>query len=165
MAHELCHLLHDAGEQDLETRLSGNDSSFDDLVEKRARAFAPSFLAPRDEVRLWFDQGGGKHLSASRNKVLALARRWGLSWQGAVWHAKNCDLISPAKAESLQSEAERQEWQDDFERRQPPPGHPTTIAGTAISSLCRGKLSDLVLEALEAGAISRGRALEIVTWS
>ncbi len=56
LAHEACHLLHDAGERDLDltTNVSwgteGTGNYHDDL-EVRARAFAPAFLAPRDYLR------------------------------------------------------------------------------------------------------------------
>lgn len=164
MTHELCHLLHDAGEQNLETRLSGYDPSLDDGVEQRARAFAPAFLAPRDEVRHWFGSGGGKRLTHPQSKVRALAKRWGLSWGGAVWHAKNCRLIPAAAVEGLKKEGVQQDWQADFERRQEHRSERLAIEGMKLGSLCMGHLAELVVEAYEAGVISRGRAREISVW-
>ncbi len=163
IAHELCHLLHDAGEHDLETRLSGKESPLDDAVERRARAFAPAFLAPRDEVQHWFRSGEGKRWRDPHGKVLALARRWGLSWEGAVWHAKNCRLIQAATVERLRADVGvEQDWQESFERA----GCPADLSkdGIKISPLCRGRLAETVLEAYEAGAISEGRKREILTW-
>ncbi|MCK5798425.1 MAG: ImmA/IrrE family metallo-endopeptidase [Deltaproteobacteria bacterium] len=49
LAHELCHLLHDAGERSLTTIVSwGQEGSgnYNEALEARARAFAPAFLAP-----------------------------------------------------------------------------------------------------------------------
>ena len=40
--------------------IGGLPGARDDAVEKRARAFAPAFLAPPDEVRHWFRSGGGE---------------------------------------------------------------------------------------------------------
>lgn len=161
MAHELCHLLHDAGEHDLETRLSGQESPFDDVVERRARAFAPAFLAPPDEVRHWFRVGPGKHRRDARDKVLSLARRWGFSWKGAVFHAKNCGLIRPATERRLLSAAGvRQDWDEAFEQAD----NRRAMDGMEIGTLCHGRLVELVRDAYETGAISHGRAREILRW-
>jgi Zn-dependent peptidase ImmA (M78 family) len=164
MAHELCHLLHDAGEQNLETRLSGENFVRDDGVERRARAFAPAFLAPRDEVQHWFRSGSRQHYSRPQSRVLALAKRWGLSWEGAVRHAKNCRLIQSATASRLVEESVHSEWRTEFEPGEVHRSNLPTIDDIEISPLCRGHLADLVMEAYEAGAISRGRAREISTW-
>ncbi len=164
MAHELCHLLHDAGEQELETRLSYKEDSSEGSVEQRARAFAPAFLAPPDEVRHWFRSGGGKHRAESRDKVLTLANRWGLSWRGATWHAKNCNLIPSSTAEFLIADGgPPQVWQGDFEQQEARRDQ-VSLEGIETSLLCRGRLAEIVVEAYEAGAISRGRAREILTW-
>lgn len=163
MAHELCHLLHDAGEHDLETRLSGQEDSLDP-IEQRARAFAPAFLAPTDEVQHWFRSGDGKRLRDPRSKVLALAKRWGLSWGGAVWHAQNCRLIQPVTAKRLVADAGmQQDWHEDFERMEDRRSS-LFMDGFEISPLCRGRVARIVQEAYEAGAISQGRAREILSW-
>ncbi len=162
MAHELCHLLHDAGELDFETRLSGKESNHDDAVERRARAFAPAFLAPSDEVNLWFRSGDGKRWRDPRRRVVALARRWGLSWGGAIWHAKNCGLIRPLTVERLKVDGEKQAWHLSFEQGQRPSG--ISLDGIDVSSLCRGRLAEIVLEACESDTISEGRAREILSW-
>jgi len=163
MAHELCHLLHDAGEHDLETRLSSQEDSSLDTVEQRARAFAPAFLAPPDAVRHWFRSGDGKCWQNPQSKILALAKRWGLSWGGAVWHAKNCRLIQPVTAERIVADVPMQQgWHACFERME---DHQSSIfMGLEISPLCRGHMAKVVLEAYEAGAVSRGRAREILSW-
>lgn len=159
MAHELCHVLHDAGEGDLETRLSID--GLEDRVEQRARAFAPAFLAPRDEVRHWFQSGEGKGLHDPEKKVLALARRWGLSWEGATWHAKNCRLISPATAHQMSKiPPATRDWQEDFE---PATGETTPFPeDMQVTRLCRGRIATLVAEVLKLGVISEGRAREIL---
>ncbi len=164
LAHELCHLLHDAGEHDLAAELSGKESSVDDLVEQRARAFAPAFLAPPDEVRHWFRSGRGMRWREPRQKILALARRWGLSWQGAVWHAKNCGLIQAATADRLVSDPGIvQDWQTDFEQARVAASSVSEV-DLEVTELCRGRLAQVVREAHELGVISHGRAVEILTW-
>lgn len=165
MAHELCHLLHDAGEHDLETQMSRSEGSAqDDPAEQRARAFAPALLAPPDEVRHWFTSGGGRKIGDAEPKVTALAKRWGLSWRGAVWHAKNCRLIRPATADRLVgAPGPRPDWQADFERAETS-SVGRLSEGLEPSALCRGRIAELVREALEAGAISEGRAREILSW-
>lgn len=181
MGHELCHLLHDVGEHDLETQMSrSSGEELDDGIEQRARAYAPAFLAPRDEVRHWFRVAGGQRFRRAEAKVEALAKRWGLSRQGAVWHAKNCGIITSATAELLarepraeiasesgpateESSESRADWQDEFEASHSTRSH-FSLEGMPTSKLCEGHIADLVGMALEAGAISEGRAREILGW-
>lgn len=164
MSHELCHLLYDAGEGHIETRISLNegDAIEDDPLEQRARAFAPAFLAPPDEVRNYFRTGGGKFITASEDRVLALAKHWGLSWLGAVWHAKNCQLIPPDTAQSLSiSRGPRLDWQTSFEQETTRLRLSSDFVATELTA---GRIANLVIEALEEGAISEGRAKEILEW-
>src|SRR5208337_1305216 len=88
LAHEMCHLLYDGGERDLTivSREEGLDASG---TERRANGFAPNFLAPKDWVR-----SNGKNAKAI---VTELAEQWGLSLEGAAWHAKNLGLIQESK--------------------------------------------------------------------
>jgi len=169
LAHELCHLLHDSGDRDLTTQLTWgeNAGNFNRETEQRARAFAPAFLAPRDEVRQWFRSGHGRRLRSPGAKVEELARRWGFSLRGAIWHAKNCQVISAKTAATLdrKTTTEDHEWSGDFERtrrdaveeaRLEPPETAAPIAD--------GLLADLVAQAVAAGSISEGRGREIVSW-
>jgi len=111
LAHELCHLLHDSGEQDLTTQVTWSEGAagWNEDVEQRARAFAPAFLAPRDEVGHWFRAGEGRSIRKPEGKVKALAKRWGFSLKGAVWHAKNCQIIKQSTAEHLVVDLSRAE--------------------------------------------------------
>ena len=80
LAHELCHLLHDGGHREL-TMVSRLDEQRQ-RGEQRANGFAPSFLAPK----AW----ASKVDASDPEKIaLELGERWGLSFGGAVWHAKN----------------------------------------------------------------------------
>ena len=165
MAHELCHLLYDSGDSDLETRMSRQftDEHHEDAIEKRARAFAPAFLAPPPEVKSYFRTGAGAAIRDPRERIVALARRWGLSWSGAVWHAKSCDLIPSEIAEQLDKDTgHRPDWQVNFERLAAEDAKNRELED--ISPLCQGRIVELVAQALEAGIISEGRAREILTW-
>jgi Zn-dependent peptidase ImmA (M78 family)/transcriptional regulator with XRE-family HTH domain len=151
LAHELCHLLHDGGERDLLTVVSRQAD--DSPIEQRANGFAPSFIAPRSLVAL-----------RARNKmplVLELAQTWGLSFEGAVWHAKNIELLSAETAERmLQGRKPRltTEFEEDIPRTPPEQFDIPTRA----SDLANGLLSELAIMAVADGAISKGRAAEIL---
>jgi Zn-dependent peptidase ImmA (M78 family) len=153
LAHEMCHLLHDGGERDLTiiSREEGLDASG---TEKRANGFAPNFLAPREWV-----QPHGKNAKAI---VTELAEKWGLSLEGAAWHAKNLALIPESKVKQFRDDARNPGFETPFEPELPhtPPdlvgieGNPT--------DLTHGYLSDLAIVAAEEGAISKARAAEIL---
>ena len=167
LAHELCHLLHDSGVRNLTTQLSWSNQvgNYAAAIEQRARAFAPAFLAPRTEVRRWFAVGPGRDDAAY--KVEALARRWGFSLRGAIWHAKNCRIIQAKTAERLGLTTVDQEhpWSGEFEQ-----GHQGDSMkadrqwGSEIAPLARGLLASLITEAATQGVISEGRGHEIITW-
>lgn len=170
LAHELCHLLHDAGEADLTTQVSWADGSGRraDLIEQRARAFAPAFLAPRDSVRQWARTVVRQ--TTAPKLIERLARHWGFSKHGAIWHAKNCRLISSRIADELYQDRSATErlWMSDFEGGRT--GDATVALAVSselldrVSSLWAGLGAQLVARAYEAGAISAGRAREIFGW-
>jgi Zn-dependent peptidase ImmA (M78 family) len=168
LAHELCHLLHDSGEHDLTTQLSwGEGANYPEAIEQRARAFAPAFLAPRDEVRDWFRAGEGKRIHEPESKVKMLAKRWGFSLRGAIWHAKNCGIIHSTTADDLDRHTSDRdhEWSDEFERGDRETGvAPRRSADYESARIAKGLLSDLVAEAATTSLISEGRAREILTW-
>jgi len=170
LAHELCHLLHDSGEREITTQLSWGEGSgnYSEKVERRARAFAPAFLAPRNEVKTWFRAGPARRIHDDEAKVEELARRWGFSFKGAIWHAKNCGLISARKAEDLYRSTtdELHDWMGEFEKDL---GYSTApdSEGEQIdeaSSIVQGALLKLVAAAATGGLISEGRRREIATW-
>lgn len=94
-----------------------------------------------------------------------IAATWGFTREGAIWHAKNCKLIDADVAESLVADPARSTTvsglSTDFE--QPPARHNAESLGLDVSMLVEGYISDLVLRAYKAEAISRGRAQEILT--
>jgi Zn-dependent peptidase ImmA (M78 family)/transcriptional regulator with XRE-family HTH domain len=153
LAHELCHLLHDGGERDLTivSREEGLDVSG---TERRANGFAPNFLAPKD----WIDPHG-KNAKAI---VSALAEAWGLSLEGAAWHAKNLGKISESKIKQFREEAVKPGFATRFE---PELNHtPADLVGIERepTDLTNGYLSELAIIASEEGVISKGRAAEIL---
>ncbi len=154
MAHELCHLLHDArGARDLVTLISWRDSR--EPEEQRANGFAPAFVAPPQ----WLGEMAGE----PEERVRVVGERWGLSAEGAVWHCKNCKLIEADVAEylsrNLPKVARDRSLEPRIERLVLDAASPAEP-----SPLCRGLLSDLVVRAYAADHISIGRARELLAW-
>jgi Zn-dependent peptidase ImmA (M78 family)/transcriptional regulator with XRE-family HTH domain len=154
LAHELCHLLHDGGEGDLAiiSREEGLDTSG---TERRANRFAPNFLAPKD----WLSS----HKAGAEGIVTELAEEWGLSLEGAAWHAENLGLIKESEVEQFRQAALKPGFETRFEHDLPrtPPG----LVGIEImpTQLVAGYLSELAILAAEEGVISKGRAAEILS--
>lgn len=171
LAHELCHLLHDVGEGDLTTELTWGEGTGDwnTATEQRARAFAPAFLAPRSEVQHWFQADSGKRIRQPEAKVRELASRWGFSLRGAVWHAKNCEIIGARTANELDLRLQHEDhrWNDDFETDHTVLSQAPSLLepGQQVSPVVSGLIAELTASAASAGVISEGRAREILTWS
>lgn len=152
LAHELCHLLHDGGKRSLAiiSREEGLDPSG---IEKRANGFAPNFLAPKN----WVEPHGRNEKAI----VTELAGRWGLSLEGAAWHAKNLGLIEKSAVDQFRNVKAR------LERRFEPdlPRTPPSLLGIEAepTDLVNGYVAELAIIAAEEGAISKGRAAEILS--
>ncbi|PRQ05797.1 hypothetical protein ENSA5_01170 [Enhygromyxa salina] len=168
LGHELCHLLHDSGEQPLRSS-DGTTTPVREVIEQRANGFAPAFLAPPGWLRRDFEPVTSDDLEAVHELVLTLASTWGFTGVGAVWHAKNCELIPKSSAERLAHDplvAELNPRGHGFE-----PERPSALTRRAdadeigVTSLCAGLIEDLVVEALDGGAITANRAREILSWS
>ncbi len=171
LAHELCHLLHDAGERNLTTRVSWGlegKGNYHENLEVRARAFAPAFLSPRNYIQSWYDGLNPELKTNSIKMVQILAETWGFSFEGAAWHAQNCGLIEPQEADRL-AELQRKPLisLENFEIQED--DYPLSMVHKTLPertpALWRGWASIVVLEALEEGHISLGRAREILTWN
>lgn len=170
LAHELCHLLHDAGERDLTTQVSwgaGGQGNFFATVEVRARAFAPAFLAPRAQVVEWFAARPKRIQRAPKRAAQALGEHWGLSFVGAAWHAKNCGVMAPDVADQLTSQP-GVPWLDlgafTAAPTWVPPGMFHPDLPEQATELWDGAAAELVLEALDEGHVTLGRARELLTW-
>lgn len=171
LAHEVCHLLHDAGDrEDVTTRMSwGVDrvGNYRENIEVRARGFAPAFLAPRDQVRVWEATLPHRVQHDDVALVKALAEHWGLSFEGAAWHAKNANLLSPDRAENLaRMHSKPRRAAEAFERAPVfrPPAHLRQELPESPAPMWAGLATRIVVESVEAGAISAARARELLTW-
>lgn len=155
LAHELCHLLHDAnGDRDLLTLVSRSGDVSD--VEQRANGFAPSFLAPGPWV--------GTPRGSLTHVVASVARRWGLSFEGAAWHAKNLGLITDADARALRDAPRKPMVEAGHEAaivRTPPEQFGIEAKPSVFGQSQLGELA--VLAACDE-IISRGRAAEIISF-
>ena len=153
LAHELCHLLYDGGEQDLLTVVSRREAGM--ALEQRAGGFAPSFIAPPPWVKV-----------AKGSSPLALVRQialdWGFTYEGAAWHAKNLGHVSVAKARDLtQQRGPRETNFEPLVVRQPVPDLHLDVEA---SRLAKGLISDWTARAFNEGLISAGRAREILAF-
>jgi Zn-dependent peptidase ImmA (M78 family) len=160
LAHELCHLLHDGGHAEIATRVSLSEDceTREYAVEQRARAFAPAFLAPPEMVRTWV-----RRLPSLSDRELAVetASHWGFSYQGAVWHLKNCGLVDAGRADALSTRSAPELPADQFEA-EAAMGSPDMPV--KASALMEGWAARLVSEALSGELISAGRARELLEW-
>ena len=149
LAHELGHLLCDAREGHIVTMVTRRDADLTQREERRANAFAPSFLAPPS----W--------LSPRDPSVLGplLVDRWGFTAEGAAWHAKNICRLTESRTFELM---------DDLRNRGPYPPLDEEVTRVERTlpmepgSLTRGLISELVREAMERELLSRQRAIEIL---
>jgi transcriptional regulator with XRE-family HTH domain/Zn-dependent peptidase ImmA (M78 family) len=151
LGHELCHLLHDGGERDLTiVSRDHDDSSF----EQRANGFAPSFLAPGEWVKVRECQ--------PEKLAVAIAETWGLTYEGAVWHAKNLRKIDAATADRLIHGRRPRVRARDFEPALPRTPPAQFEIDAEAGPLTEGLLSELAIQAFVDGHISRGRAREVL---
>lgn len=167
VAHELCHLLHDASREDrITTRVSWGvkgSGNYSESVEVRARAFAPAFLAPPAALRAWVQGLPDAKPTDPGELAAVIASHWGLSFEGAVWHAKNCDLISSDEADSLVKGAVYSYELAAFENEVSELTHENTPDD--IADLWRGWAGRVVLDAVEHGVITAGRGHELLSWA
>jgi Zn-dependent peptidase ImmA (M78 family) len=170
LAHELCHLLHDAGEQDVTTLVSWTEGTgnYRESVEVRARAFAPAFLAPRDQVVPWVAALAPEAKESNYALVKNLAECWGLSFEGAAWHAKNCRIVPADDAERLAHSKKKPRL--DLARftgvgvGSTPPAMIHAALPDEPAPLWDGWATEIVLSAMEDDHITVGRARELLTW-
>ncbi len=170
LAHELCHLVHDAGEQNLTTQVSWgieHRGNHEDSVEKRARAFAPAFLAPREQTKDWYQRQPRSTRNDPKRTVHALAKHWGLSFEGAAWHAKNCGIVESQAADKLATQPHRPPVDYSAFSTDPvwiPPAMIHQELPEQAAEPWDGWATQVVLDALAEGHISIGRARELLTW-
>lgn len=170
LIHELCHLLHDAAEHDMTTRVSWGTKetgNYNDVIEMRARAFSPAFLAPRGQVEKWVNGQKMQLIENDVDLVQEFAFYWGLSFEGAGWHASNCKIIPSDRAEELAKMQKKPHISfDAFEavRISVPPSMFHELLPEEPVPLWNGWAAEVVLSAFDEGCITAGRARELLTW-
>lgn len=150
MCHELGHLLWDPAERlnaikvDSYNSLKWSRSASVDSVEARANAFAVSFLAPPEMVRLTV-------MEAVDRPINAVAERFGISRQAAEHHVKNIlevDRLDYQRWDREPRFAPSQEWlaRESYTVEFFP------IRSTPISR--RGRFASLVAQAVQVGYLT-----------
>jgi len=124
-------------------------------IEVRARGFAPAFIAPRAAVQAW---AGAASFDSDETLVASLAQYWGLSFEGAAWHATHCHLIDEAQAQRFATSSNKPTLSYPHEE---PIAEPTE----STAPLWQGLADQLVRSAVEKGHISPGRAEELLSWA
>jgi Zn-dependent peptidase ImmA (M78 family)/transcriptional regulator with XRE-family HTH domain len=182
-AHEYAHALFDRGETITTTR-SQNSTQ---LAEKRANAFAAAFLMPAEGVanhlrqldkgspsrrsQTLFDVANDTMMEAelrtrpgsqaiTYQDVASLARRFGVSYEAAVWRLKSLGYIGTGETNALLGQKDtgnrymrKLGFEDLFE----------TGRIELPEQELRGQLVRLAVEAFRQEEISRGRLIEIAT--
>ncbi len=165
LAHELCHLLFDrkamrsmrtycsSGRNEEEDHVSGESRRADSyMLERRARAFAVSFLAPVRALREEWARLGSRPVS---EKVRHLMDLYGVGFLAMRAHLQNNQIISRSeRLDGLSSELSPA-WteSDPVNLREEP------VFGV-IPELRQGILLNLVAEGLRAGVLSESAARE-----
>ena len=181
-AHEYAHALFDRGETITTTR-SQNATQ---LAEKRANAFAAAFLMPPEGVadhlrqldkgspsrrsQTLFDVANDAMMEAelrtrpgsqaiTYQDVASLARRFGVSYEAAVWRLKSVGHIGAGETTALLGQ------KDTGNRYMCELGFEDLFEAGKISEPpeqeLRGQLVRLAVEAFRQEEISRGRLIEI----
>ncbi len=181
-AHEYAHSLFDR-EQPVTTTRQANSS---ELVEKRANAFAASFLMPRDGVsdqlrqldkglpsraaQIIFDVAGNRGMETEIRQrpgsqaityqdAATLARHYGVSYEAAVWRLKSLNHINAAETATL---IEQKEVGRRYIKLL---GYIDLFDEKAPrqedEQELRSQLTRLALEAYRQDEISRGRLMEL----
>jgi len=180
-AHEYAHALLDREHN----RISSTRNSTE-LVEKRANAFAATFLMPRDGVyevlrgldkglpsrqeQMIFDAAGGGHIDAefrspprsqriTYKDVALVAHHFGVSYQAALYRLKSLRHISQSETDEL---LKREEFGRSYLREL------DLFADLEESEErkywnreLRNEIAHLAIEAYRREQISRGRILEL----
>jgi Zn-dependent peptidase ImmA (M78 family)/transcriptional regulator with XRE-family HTH domain len=150
LAHELCHVLHDAENE--KRRLLRSAVTFAHVEagqgsreEQRANAFAPAFLAPSSWV---LDEVGQDPVEIGR----ALVERWHFSQDAARWHTRVMLGLSMEDANRLLSSLRSVRAKDrELQESRPPPS----------PQLTDGLVTRLAEAAHRRALISEGRLHEI----
>lgn len=149
LAHELCHLLHDASAETGMLTSVTRSSQESDPGEQRANGFSPGFLAPRP----WIE--GSNDPDAL---MTLLINTWGFSVEGAAWHTRNTLRVTESDAAALML------------RHRPTPlarlsesvAHRQDGLLASVSPLVDGLVGERVARAKDQDILSAGRATELL---
>ena len=180
-AHEFGHALCDR----IEPYRITERANAEDLIEKRANAFAAAFLMPsggiEDQLRrldkgqpsrkaqVVYDVANDAPSEAEIRPregsqtityldVRAIARRFGVSYESAVWRLRNLGHLNATEAATLLAQKELKPRLDDIlkmpvgDAQPPPDGEETEL---------RNQVVGLAVEAFRRGEISQGRLREL----
>lgn len=180
-AHEYGHALFDRAESCRLTR----HANAGEMVEKRANAFAASFLMPRGGIedrllqlnkgrpsrqeQIIYDVAGdvpsrveirprAGSQTITWQDVRSIARHFGVSYESAVWRLRNLGHLGPAEANSLLTQKDRRLPLEDILK---------TKFGDAApppdnrDQELRGRVARLAIEAYRREEISQGRLREL----
>lgn len=164
-AHELCHVLFDRPQMrqmrrfcsvtrpKRKPRRRNEDISY--AVERRARAFAAYFLAPREDfVRVWAEQA-----STDRpRRVRAMMDHYGLGYEAVRSHLDNLDVLSIRSRMDLVPT----EVPPSLEDADPWPAPVLARRSVGVSTLRSGVAFDTVARALREGLLSDEGARELL---
>jgi Zn-dependent peptidase ImmA (M78 family)/transcriptional regulator with XRE-family HTH domain len=179
-AHEYAHSLFDRAETITTTR----SQNAEQLAEKRANAFAAAFLMPADGVaehlrqidkgspsrhsQTLFDVANNAMVEAelrtrpgsqsiTYQDIASLARRFGVSYETAMWRLRSLGHIGTGEAETLRHQRDignKYMRELGFEDE-------SNKIGEKPEQELRAQLVRLVVEAFRQEEISRGRLIEI----
>ncbi len=164
-AHELCHVLFDRPQMRDMRRFCSvtrpkrkprrRDEDICYAVERRARAFAAYFLAPRDDlVHAWAKSAG----SDRPRRVRAMMDRYGLGYEAVRSHLDNLDLLPfRARVDRVPTEAP-----PSLEEADPWPAPVLAQRSLGVSTLRSGVAFDTVARALREGLVSDEGARELL---
>lgn len=158
-AHELCHLFHDRPKLQ---KLRGfcvmaqhgrEHASRAYQIERRARAFAAYFLAPRRAFEATWAAGEGVELDARARRAM---ETFGIGYEATRSHLKNLELLDMRVELARVPVSAPASW----DQADPGPDVDPLAAAAGLPPQRGGALFLLVIEALSKGLISESAARE-----
>ncbi len=160
-AHEVCHLLFDRAKMRALSNFCaiahaarrGETRAVASQIERRARAFAAWFLAPREPLADAWEQADA---APADRRVRAIMDRFGMGYEATRGQLDNAQLLS--LEDTLASVPT--ETPPDWEEANPPANLNTEALGTGVSPLRAGVLLEVLIQAHGSGLVSDAYARE-----
>jgi hypothetical protein len=180
-AHEYAHALFDRADSYRFTQ----HANADEMVEKRANAFAASFLMPRggieDQLRqldkgrpsrqaqvLYDPAGHASNETEIRPRagsqtitwqdIWSIARHFGVGYESTVWRLRNLGYLGPTETNALLVQKDKRLRFEDILKMPPDDAVPPPDNG---EQELRNQIVRLAIEAYRREEISRGRLREL----